>query len=349
MSRSLVVGAGGQIGSDLVPALVRRGDEVRMMDLRPARDCSAYPALAAFFAADPRWTDRWIVGDAAKGSTLPDLIRDFRPREIHLLTALLSATGEEKPGLCWDVNMGSLRLVLETCAALPAAERPRVVWPSSIAAFGPIPGLAGGLPDPVPDPAPLWPTTMYGVTKVAGELLGGWYAATGRCDFRAVRFPGLLNATPPGGGTTDFANEMIFAAVEERPSADFLRPDTRLPFLHMEDAVRALLDLGAADPKRLSRRTYNLAGIRPSFRADALAKAVDAEVRKRSGGARGFEGAFRVDPKRQGYADSWPKDIDDAPARRDWGWKPRVDTLPLLVSRLLDEVAEVKSLARRAT
>jgi threonine 3-dehydrogenase len=342
MARVLVVGAGGQIGSDLVPALVRRGDEVRMMDLRPAADAAAFPALAAAFRGDARWTDRWVVGDAARGPAMPDLVRSFRPAEVHLLTALLSARGEEDPGLCWDVNMGSLRLLLETCAALPAGERPRVIWPSSIAAFGPIPGLAGGLPDPVPDPAPLWPTTMYGVTKVAGELLGGWYAATGRCDFRSVRFPGLLNATPPGGGTTDFANEMIFAAAEGRASRDFLRPGTRLPFLHMEDAVRALLDLGAADPRRLSRRTYNLAGVRPSFTAAELAAAVDGEVRRRSGGTRRFEGAFRVDPRRQAYADSWPREVDDRPARDDWGWEPRVATLPALVARLLDEVAAVR-------
>jgi threonine 3-dehydrogenase len=274
MARALVVGAGGQIGSDLVPALHGRGDEVRMADLLPPEKCSAFPSLDAWFRGKgvPGWTEWWVRADAAEGSALPDLVRSFRPAEIYLLTAVLSATGEKDPARCWKVNMGSLRLALDTVAAMKEP-RPRVVWPSSIAAFGPVPGIPGGLPDPVTDDTPALPATMYGVTKVAGELLGAWYARTGRCDFRSLRFPGLLNATPPGGGTTDFANEMYFAAVERRESRDFLAPGTRLPFMYMPDAVRALLELAAADPARLTRRAYNVAGLSPT--AGEIAASID--------------------------------------------------------------------------
>jgi threonine 3-dehydrogenase len=337
MARCVVVGAGGQIGSDLVPALHRRGDDVRMVDLLPAAKTSAFPALDAHFraagAAD--WTSRWVAADAAKGSAVPDLLREFRPDEVYLLTAVLSATGEKDPERCWTVNMGSLRLALEAVASMPEP-RPRVVWPSSIAVFGPIPGRAGGLPDPVTDDTPLYPTTMYGVTKVAGELLGTWYARTGRADFRSLRFPGLLNATPPGGGTTDFANEMYFAAVERRESRDFLRPDTRLPFMHMADAVRALLALAAADPRRLTRRVYNVAGLSPTARE--IAESIDREIGRIHSGHRFRAASLPGDP-RQAIADSWPRTLDDACARRDWGWKPEYDSLATLTPSLLDGIA----------
>ena len=338
MARSVVVGAGGQIGSDLVPALHRRGDEVRMVDLRPAQDCTAFAALDAHFRAAkaPDWSRWWTTADASRGDGVPALLREFRPDQVYLLTALLSATGEKEPGRCLDVNMGSLRVALESVAALPEP-RPRIVWPSSIAVFGPIPGHPGGLPDPVTDDTPLFPTTIYGVTKVAGELLGAWYAHTGRADFRSLRFPGLLNATPPGGGTTDFANEMYFAAVERRESRDFLREDTRLPFMHMSDAVRAMLELAAADPARLTRRAYNVAGISPS--AAEIAASIDRDIGRIRRGAR-FCAAFLAKDPRQAIADSWPNSLDDACARRDWGWRPRFHSLDLLTPALLDEIAK---------
>lgn len=334
MAKALVIGAGGQIGSDLVPALSRRGDEVWMVDLLPPERSAAFASLSVHFASDAGWTSRWVACDAAKGPEVPGLLRDLRPREVYLLTALLSSKGEDNPGLCWDVNMGSLRLVLETVASMPAAERPRVLWPSSIAAFGPIPGRTPGLPEPTLDDTPTCPTTMYGVTKVAGEQLGSWYARKGLCDFRSVRYPGLLNATPPGGGTTDFANEMYFAACERRPSRDFLRADTRLPFMHMMDAVRALTELAAADPSTLSRRVYNVAGLAPTARE--IADSIAAEMKRRDP-SYVFTPAFASD-HRQAYADSWPRAIDDRPARDDWGWKPLHASLDTMTPALLDEI-----------
>ena len=306
-----------------------------MVDSRAAEASSAFAALSRHFQGEPRWREWWTAADAAHGTAVPELIRSFRPNEVYLLVALLSATGETRPDLCWDVNLGSLKLCLDAIASLPPAERPRLVWPSSIAAFGPIPGLPGGLPDPTGDEVPLHPTTMYGVTKVAGELLGAWYARTGRADFRSLRFPGLLNATPPGGGTTDFANEMYFAAVERRASRDFLQPETRLPFMYMPDAVRALTELAAAERARLSRTTYNVAGLSPSARE--IAESIAREIGRLHPGHR-FEPAYARD-ERQRYADSWPRRIDDAAARSDWGWRPRYATLEAMTPALLDEIA----------
>lgn len=338
MARSVVVGAGGQIASDLIPALHRRGDEVRMVDLLPAEKSTAFPALDAHFRGNgaPAWVKWWVRADASKGREVPDLLRSFLPDEVYLLTAVLSATGERDPARCWAVNMGSLQVALEALAAIPEP-RARLVWPSSIAVFGPIPGQPDGrLPDPVTDDTPLFPRTMYGVTKVAGEHLGSWYARTGRCDFRSLRFPGLLNATPPGGGTTDFANEMYFAAVERRGSRDFLSADTRLPFMYMPDAVRAMLELAAADPARLTRRSYNVSGLSPS--AAEIAASIGAEIgRVHPGGS--FRAAFLPDDPRQAIADSWPRTLDDRCARRDWGWKPAYDTLAKMTPPLLDEIA----------
>ncbi len=307
-----------------------------MLDLLPPERTNGFRALDGYFrsAGDPGWTKRWTAADAAKGSAVPEIIAGFRPQEVYLLTALLSAVGEGKPGLCLDVNMGSLRLCLESIDAMPAPKA-RLLWPSSIAAFGPIPGHPGGLPDPVGDDTPCFPTTMYGVTKVAGELLGAWYARTGRVDFRSLRFPGLLNATPPGGGTTDFANEMYFAAVERRPSRDFLREDTRLPFMYMPDAVRSMLELTAADPARLSRRTYVVAGLSPSARE--IAASIAKHVGRIHPGHR-FEAAFLPGDPRQKIADSWPRTLDDACARRDWGWRAQYATLDAMTPALLDEI-----------
>jgi len=337
MARALVVGSGGQIASDLIPALHGRGDELRMVDLVAPEKSAGFAALDAYFKGKgaANWKKWWLKADAARGDDLPCLINSFQPHEIYVLTAVLSATGEKDPARCWAVNMGSLQLALDTIAAMKQP-RPRLVWPSSIAAYGPIPGVPGGLPDPVLDDTPAYPATMYGVTKAAGELLGAWYARTGRVDFRSLRFPGLLNATPPGGGTTDFANEMYFAAVERRESRDFLNPETRLPFMHMADAVRALLELAAADPKRLTRRAYNVAGLSPTARE--IADSIDRSIGAIHAGAR-FKAAFLPKDPRQAIADSWPRVLDDAAARKDWGWKPRYDTLDAMTPALLEEIA----------
>ncbi|MFT7462118.1 MAG: threonine 3-dehydrogenase [Pseudohongiellaceae bacterium] len=326
MTTALVIGAGGQIGSDLVPALTRLGYEVHMFDLRPVDETAAAENMTEQLAHIDGWRERWTTGDAASDD-ISRCIETVKPDLVFHLAALLSATGEAKPGLCWDVNMGSLRRVVEGLSK--QSGRPRLLWPSSIAAFGPLPeGPSYGGHDALPNEFPLLPTTMYGVTKVAGELFGAYAAQTQGVDFRSVRFPGLLSATEPGGGSSDYANEMYFAAARGESSVEvFVRDDTRIPFMHMTDAVAALLGLAAADEGQLTRRTYNVSSFAPT--AGQIAQSIHAAGLP-------LDVAY-VPDHRQAFVDSWPSDIDDTCARKDWGWAPQLD-LAGTTERLLSEI-----------
>jgi threonine 3-dehydrogenase len=323
---ALVIGAGGQIGSDLAPTLARRGYEVHLFDLYPLAETAAAENLREQLADVPGWEQRWTTGDAS-GEAMTTCLQTVRPDVVFHLAALLSASGEAKPDLCWDVNMGSLRRVIQALASQP--NRPRLIWPSSIAAFGPMPeGPAYGAHTAVPNEFPLLPTTMYGVTKVAGELYGDYAARKLGVDFRSVRFPGLLSATEPGGGSSDYANKMFFAAARgQREVEVFVRENTRIPFMHMSDAVTALLQLVDANEDRLTRRTYNVSSIAPT--AGQIAEAI------RSAGIE-LDVVWKPD-HRQAFVDSWPDDIDDSAASRDWGWKPQLD-LKATTQRLLSEI-----------
>lgn len=314
MSRTLVIGAGGQIGSDLIPALAADGHEVWMLDLRPPEATQAGAVLERALAGDPTWRQRWITGDIAAPGTM-QRIEELAPDVVFHMAAILSAVGERDPGRCWDVNMAGLRGVLDVLARLGKdGTRRRIVWPSSIAAFGPLP--EGDEPEALPNEHPLLPTTMYGVTKVAGELLGAYYAAKQGVDFRSLRFPGLLSATEPGGGSSDYANEMYFAAARgESAVTVFVREDARIPFMHMDDAVRSLRLLADAPEEQLTRRTYNVTSFAP--RASEIA----ASIR-----GLGHELAVSYVPdQRQAIVDSWPTDMDDRVARADWNWQPQLD------------------------
>jgi len=333
LSRTLVIGAGGQIGSDLVPALAAQGHEVWMLDMLPYEATHARALLERALADDPGWRRRWIVGDVAAQPTM-QLIEELAPDVIFHMAAILSAVGERDPSRCWDVNMNGLRGVLDVLARLAQdGQRRRIVWPSSIAAFGPLPG--GDEPPRVPNEHPLLPTTMYGVTKVAGELLGAYYARTQGVDFRSLRFPGLLSATEPGGGSSDYANEMFFAAARGKRAVQvFVREDSRIPFMHMDDAVRALQLLSEADESALLRRTYNVSSFAPS--AAEIAAAIEdlghpLQVR------------YVPDP-RQAIVDSWPDDMDDRAARADWGWAPRYD-LAATTRRLIADIRQLDGAA----
>jgi threonine 3-dehydrogenase len=182
-----------------------------------------------------------------------------------------------------------------------------MIFTSSIAVYGP------GLPDPTPDPVPLEPTTMYGVTKAGGELLGCYYHTRYGFDFRGVRFPGLISATLPGGGTSDYALFMYVDGVRLGVYEAFCREDTRIPLMYMPDALRALVELADAKNEKLTRRVYNVAAFSPTARqiADSVKRLVP-EVKI----------TFRPEPLRQGILDSWPRALDDSAARRDWNWKP---------------------------
>ncbi len=313
MARVLVIGV-GQIGSELGPALVERGDEVVLADYLAPEQTAGWDVLRGALGEDGV-RKRWRRLDVLDTAALTGLIREVRPDVTYHMAALLSARGEKDPDLCWRMNVDSTRHVIATLASFEGAVRPRLVVPSSIAAFGPLPGQAE--PPPVtPDVYPMLPTSMYGITKVVGELLGSYAAAKQGVDFRGIRFPGLLNTAPPGGGSSDFANLMYFAGARgDREVQVFCRPDTTIPFMYMPDAVRALLELADAPAERLSRRTYNIAAMSPS------AADIAASIRARVGP---FDVRY-VPDFRQAILDSWPRALDDAAARADWGWAPRWD------------------------
>src|SRR3954471_1245352 len=296
----LLTGAGGQIGHDLIGALVARGHDVVSTDLAPRPPSHAH-------AGGESW-QRLDVTDAA---AVQHMFTEHRPDVVFHLAAILSARGEQDPRLAYDVNQTGTWNVLEACRRAKVA---RLVFTSSIAVFGPPP--SGPLPDPTPDDVALHPTTMYGVTKVAGELLCAYYSKKHDVDCRGVRFPGLISAAMPGGGSSDYALFMYVDAVRKGGYEAFARADTRIPLMYMPDGVRALLELAMVDRARLSRAIYNIAAFSP--RADEIAASVQAEIPD-------AKFTFHPDPARQGILDSWPKSIDDAAARRDWGWKPSYD------------------------
>jgi len=292
--RILVTGALGQIGSELVPALRERhgADAVVATDIRMptagAESDAPYERL-----------------DVTNSRQLQDLVRRYDVGAIYHLAALLSATSEERPQVAWDLNLGGFYRVLEVAREARAA----VFYPSSIAAFGPsTPRVA------TPQDTIQRPTTIYGVTKVAGELLGDYYANRFGVDVRGLRFPGLVSyAAPPGGGTTDYAVAIFYEALRHGSYACFLGPETRIDMMYMPDAIRAVLELMDADPARLlHRNAFNLTAI--AFTPEELA----AEIRRH---LPEFSLTYEVDPVRQAIADSWPQSIDDSAARAEWGWR----------------------------
>ena len=291
--RVLVTGAAGQIGSELVVALKKRYGDGNVIPT----DKAATRAQAAAGVLEPL--------DVMHLSSVERAVKAHRVDTIYHLAAILSAVGEANPDLAWDVNMGGLKNVLDVSARYKVE---RVFWPSSIGVFGPDSQKVRA-----PQDAPLNPTTMYGVTKVAGELLTEYYWSKHRLDVRSVRFPGLISSeAKPGGGTTDYAVEIFYSALQSGSYTCFLREDTTLPMMYMPDALRAAIELMEADASRVKmHRGYNVAAM--SFSAGRLA----AEIRKH---LPDFGVTFSPD-SRQSIADTWPKSIDDSAARRDWGWK----------------------------
>jgi len=297
--RILITGAGGQIGHDLIGALVAAGHQLVSTDLAPR------PPSHAHAGGD------WHRLDVTDPAAVQHVFTEHRPEIVFHLAAILSARGESDPRLAYDVNQTGTWNVLE---AARRAKVNRLVFTSSIAVFGPPP--SGPLPDPCPDDVALHPTTMYGVTKVSGELLCAYYRARHGIDCRGVRFPGLISAAMPGGGSSDYALFMYVDAVRKNAYEAFARADTRIPLMYMPDGVRALLDLAMADRARLTRCIYNIAAFSP--RADEIATSVQRAIPV-------AKFTYAADPVRQAILDSWPKSIDDSAARRDWGWKAKFD------------------------
>ncbi|HET7527156.1 MAG TPA: NAD-dependent epimerase/dehydratase family protein [Burkholderiaceae bacterium] len=303
----LIIGANGQIGTELADALaLRHGDDaVVTSDLAPT---GRVPRLAH---------EALDVTDAA---ALATVVARHRIDRIVLLAAALSANGEKHPQWAWHLNMGGLLNVLELARTQKLQQ---VFWPSSIAAFGP------ATPASAAQHTVMDPTTVYGISKLAGERWCAWYHATHGVDVRSLRYPGLISwKTPPGGGTTDYAVEIFHSALKEGRYTCFLREDTRLPMMYMPDAIRATIELmGAPVAQVRERGSYNLAGV--SFTPRELADEIARHVK-------GFVLACEPD-FRQAIADSWPEVIDDRQARLDWNWAPRFD-LSAMVGDMLQHL-----------
>ena len=298
MKRILVTGALGQIGSELVPALRARYGEDRVVasDIR-------VPPLAL------RNNGPFEFVDCTRGSQLREVVARLEIDTIYHLAALLSAVAEEKPQVAWDVNMGGLYRALEVARQTGCA----IFFPSSIGAFGPTTP-----PDSTPQDTIQRPTTMYGVTKVSGELLCDYYHQRFGVDTRGVRFPGLIShVTLPGGGTTDYAVDIFYQALRYQHYTCFLEADTRLDMMYMPDAVRAAIEVMEADPKRLRHRNaFNVTAM--NFTPRELAAEIRNHVPE-------LAIDYRVDPVRQAIADTWPNSLDDSAAREEWGWEPTHD------------------------
>jgi len=256
--------------------------------------------------------------DTTNPRQIQEVVRKHGVDGIYHLAALLSAVAEDKPQVAWEINMGGTYAVLEVARQYHAA----VFVPSSIGAFGP-----STPPEHTPQDTVQRPTTMYGVTKVAGELLCDYYCRRFGVDTRGVRFPGIIShVAPPGGGTTDYAVEIFYEAIRHQHYTCFLRPDTRLDMMYMPDAVKAAVDVMAADPARLvHRNAFNVTAM--NFTPEELA----AEIRKH---LPRFVLDYRVDPVRQAIADSWPDSLDDGAARAEWGWSPSYDLASMTADML---------------
>jgi nucleoside-diphosphate-sugar epimerase len=313
MRRILVTGALGQIGSELVVALrTRYGSEaVIASDIR-------LPPLETL-----RPGERFEFLDSTNARQIQDIVRNGEVGTIYHLAALLSATSEEKPHVAWELNMGGLYKVLEVSRQHDC----KVFFPSSIGAFGPTTPK-----DNTPQDTIQRPTTMYGVTKVAGELLCDYYNRRFAVDTRGLRFPGLISyAAPPGGGTTDYAVAIFYDAIRYGRYTCFLKPDTRLDMMYMPDALSALVALMEADPGKLvHRNSFNVTAM--NFTPEELA----GEIRKH---IPAFEMRYEVDQVRQAIADSWPNSLDCSAARAEWGFAPQygLDTM------VLDMLAKLKT------
>jgi nucleoside-diphosphate-sugar epimerase len=316
MGKILVTGAAGQIGSELVVALREKHGEENVI----ATDI----LLKAVEKVLPTGPNEQV--DVTEIRKLQEAVETWGVTTIYHLAAILSAAGEKNPQMAWDVNMKGLQNILELSREMGVK---RVYWPSSIAVFGP------GIPrTKTPQDVPLFPTTMYGITKAAGELLCSYYFQRYGVDVRSIRYPGIIsNKVPPHGGTTDYAVDMFYQAILKKRYTCFVREDTVLPMMYMPDAIRATLMLMDASPKSVTYHMgHNLSGL--SFSAGELAR----EIRKH---IPDFSCEF-VPDFRQKIADSWPESVDDSLARKDWGWNAKYH----LASMVKDMIKELSARAK---
>jgi len=297
--RIIVLGSNGQIGTELVTALRNTYGENKVI------------------ACDIRRPDYDIKNsgpfefvNVLEKDTLNNLFQKYRPTQVYLLAALLSATGEQNPKLAWDLNMNGLLNILDLAMAYKTA---KVYWPSSIAVFGP-----GSPKENTPQACIMDPNTVYGISKLAGERWCEYYNQKFGLDVRSIRYPGLISwKAAPGGGTTDYAIHIFHDALKKSAYASFLSADTKLPMMYMDDAIRGTIALMDAEASKITvRSSYNFTGV--SFTPEDLASEIRKYIPE-------FKLTYTENDPRQKIANSWPSSIDDSIATADWGWKPEFD------------------------
>jgi len=307
----LVLGSNGQIGTELVTALRKTygEDYVVACDIRRPD-------------YDIKNSGPFEFVNVLEKETLNTIFQKYKPTQVYLLAALLSATGEQNPKLAWDLNMNGLLNVLELALVYKTA---KVYWPSSIAVFGPNSPKAN-----TPQYCVMDPNTVYGISKLAGERWCEYYNQKYGLDVRSIRYPGLISwKAAPGGGTTDYAIHIFHDALKKSSYASFLDADTELPMMYMDDAIRGTIELMDAPAEYISiRSSYNFAGV--SFTPEVLA----AEIRKH---IPDFQLTYTANDPRQQIANSWPSSIDDTFATKDWAWKPEYD-LARMTTDMLDNL-----------
>jgi len=299
MKNILVIGAAGQIGSELVPYL---------------RKLYGSNAVVAAYRSTPLIPEIREGGpcenmDAMEADKMFEVVKKYRIDTIINLVAVLSAKGEANPVMAWNINMGSLINSLEVMREVQGA----VFTPSSIGAFGPSTPL-----DNTPQDTIMRPTTIYGISKVAAELWSDYYFLKYGVDARGVRYPGIIsNVTLPGGGTTDYAVEIYYEAIKNKHYTCYLKPGTYLDMMYMPDALRACVELMEADPGKLKHRNcFNVTAM--SIEPEMIA----AEIRKH---IPEFTMDYQIDPVKQAIAESWPNSMNQTAAMEEWGWKPVYD------------------------
>lgn len=307
MQKSLVIGAGGQIGSELVLALAKRNGKQSVIASDVKEECPK--ALKEI---------SYVKLDVLDREGLKTFVQKEGVTEIYLLAALLSATAESNPKFAWELNMEGLFNVLDLAKDKMIK---KIFWPSSIAVFGPTTPKQN-----TPQKTIMEPTTVYGISKQAGEQWCQYYHQKHGVDVRSIRYPGLISYTSlPGGGTTDYAVDIFYHAKKTGKYTSFLSKDTALPMMFMDDAIKATIQLMEASEEKVKvRNSYNLAGI--SFTPEELANCIKNEVKE-------FEIEYKPD-FRQAIADSWPDSINDADAQADWGWEPTYNLEKLVIVML---------------
>ena len=308
IEKIIVLGSNGQIGTELVTALRKTysEDNVIACDIRRPD-------------YDIKNSGPFEFVNVLEKDTLNDIFQKYKPTQVYLLAALLSATGEQNPKLAWDLNMNGLLNILDLAITYKTA---KVYWPSSIAVFGP-----NSPKEFTPQFCVMDPNTVYGVSKLAGERWCEYYFQKYGLDVRSIRYPGLISwKAAPGGGTTDYAIHIFHDALKKGSYASFLNAQTELPMMYMDDAIRGTIELMDAEAGKISiRSSYNFAGV--SFTPEVLADEIRKHIPE-------FKLTYTENDPRQDIANGWPRSIDDSYAAKDWGWKPEFDLAKLTTDML---------------